>query len=97
LILIVCRLKECKRAYLVQVSRGHSDLRILGEVLRSFRQGSGLSQEGFAEKAGLHRTYIGGVERGERNVTFLTLSRILSAAGVTWTRLAKALDGARRS
>ncbi len=61
-------------------------------MLRQFRERAGLSQEALADRAGLHRTYVGGVERGERNVSFLTLARILKAAGITWTRFARAFD-----
>lgn len=53
-----------------------------------------LSQEELADRAGLHRTYIGSVERGERNPTFVSLGRILEAAGVSWARFARALDRA---
>lgn len=41
-----------------------------------------MSQEDFADAANLHRTYIGGVERGERNVTLLTVWRLAEALGV---------------
>ena len=46
---------------------------ILAENIREYRRVHGLSQETFADQCGLHRTYIGSVERGERNVTLSTL------------------------
>ena len=68
------------------------ELRRLGRVLRAFREQAGLSQEAFADLAGVHRTYVGGIERGERNVTFLTLWKLLDAAEVTWSKFARALQ-----
>lgn len=47
--------------------------------MRELRQGKGLSQEGLAEKAQLHRNYIGSVERGERNVGIDNMERIALA------------------
>jgi transcriptional regulator with XRE-family HTH domain len=55
--------------------------RILGENLRAYRQARGLSQEAFADVLGVHRTYMGSVERGERNVTLRTLERIAERIG----------------
>lgn len=46
---------------------------ILADNIREFRQKYELSQEAFADLCGLHRTYVGSVERGERNVTLSTL------------------------
>ncbi len=46
---------------------------ILADNIREFRQKHELSQEAFADLCGLHRTYVGSVERGERNVTLSTL------------------------
>lgn len=49
---------------------------ILGRNLRAYRQARGLSQEQFAELIGYHRTYVGGLERGERNLTLKAVERI---------------------
>ncbi|WP_370030036.1 helix-turn-helix domain-containing protein [Qipengyuania mesophila] len=54
-------------------------LKGIGLKLRAAREAAGLSQEGLAEKAGLDRTYIGGVERGERNISILSLKKIANA------------------
>lgn len=60
---------------------------ILAENIRSYRHSKGLSQEEMAEKCGLHRTYIGSVERGERNVTLSTLEVLASTLGVSVPQL----------
>ena len=51
----------------------------LGKRIRQRRMQLGLSQERLGEVAGLHRTYIGAVERGEKNLTVVTLCRIANA------------------
>ena len=58
-------------------------VRILSENLRRLRKDRGLSQEKLADRCGLHRTYIGSVERGERNVTLGSLEVIASSLGVS--------------
>lgn len=50
--------------------------RIVGRNLRAYRQQRGLSQEAFADQLGVHRTYMGGLERGERNLTLQSLERL---------------------
>lgn len=53
--------------------------KIAAENVRKYRKEKGLSQEELAARCGLHRTYIGSVERGERNVTLDTLQVIAVA------------------
>jgi transcriptional regulator with XRE-family HTH domain len=50
--------------------------RIVGKNLRAYRLERGYSQEAFADYMGVHRTYFGAVERGERNLTLQTLEKI---------------------
>ena len=56
--------------------------RTVGENLRRLRTERGLSQEAFADQLGFHRTYVGGVERGERNLTLRTIERLADILGV---------------
>lgn len=56
---------------------------IVGINLREIREERGLSQEDFAAVCGLHRNYIGSIERAERNITLDTLSQIASAINVS--------------
>jgi len=55
--------------------------RIFAENLRKARRAKNLSQEELAEVAGLHRTYVGSVERAERNVSIDNMERLAAAAG----------------
>lgn len=50
--------------------------RIAGVNIRAYRKSLGLSQEELADTLGVHRTYMGGVERGERNLTLQSLERL---------------------
>lgn len=71
------------------------DLQRFGTRVRIERERLGLSQEALADLAGLHRTYIGGVERGERNIGLLNVLRIARALRVPATVLLD--DSASRS
>ena len=57
--------------------------RTVGRNLRAHRVARGLSQEAFADVLHVHRTYMGGLERGERNLTLKSLERIAEQLGVT--------------
>ncbi len=56
--------------------------RAVGRNLRALRLERGLSQEEFAHVLGVHRTFMGGVERGERNLTLRTVERLADSLGV---------------
>lgn len=58
-----------------------------GERVRSLRQNRGFSQEGFANHCGLDRTYIGGIERGERNVSLRNIELIAKALEISISEL----------
>lgn len=61
--------------------------RIFAQRLRQIRQIRGLSQEELADIAGLHRTYVGSVERSERNVSIDNMDRLAKALEVDITEL----------
>lgn len=54
-----------------------------GRTVRRLRHGLALSQEDLADRADIHRTYIGGIERGERNPTLTMIVRLSEALGVS--------------
>lgn len=58
-----------------------------GERVRELRLARGLSQEELAFKSGMHRTYLGGVERGERNPSLKNIVAIAEALGITPSQL----------
>lgn len=65
---------------------------IVGENVRKLRLEAGLSQEQLAEHAGLHRTYIGSVERGERNISLINIVKIAKALAVDVSALFENID-----
>lgn len=64
-------------------------LKKLGENLKKFRLQNDLSQEKLAFKAGLDRTYISGIERGERNISIITIQKIAEALKVDMLEIFK--------
>jgi transcriptional regulator with XRE-family HTH domain len=67
-------------------------LKRFGENLREARQRTGLSQEKLAAKAGIDRTYVGGAERGERNVALVNIVRLAEALEIAPADLLGGLD-----
>jgi transcriptional regulator with XRE-family HTH domain len=55
---------------------------IFGEALRELRAASGYSQEALAERAGIDRSYLGGIERGEHNLALINIVKIANALGI---------------
>ena len=66
-----------------------NELKELGKVIREKRKSRGLTQVELAQKAGLDRNYIGMVERGERNPSFLSLQKIAQGLGLTLDEMLK--------
>ena len=62
-----------------------------GKRVRELRTGRGLSQATFAAQCGLDRTYLGGIERGERNVALCNIEAIALAFGLTVSQLTEGL------
>lgn len=60
-----------------------------GDKVRLLRKEKNLSQEELAEKAGLHRTYIGMIERAEKNITLINIEKIADALEISTSELLK--------
>ena len=65
----------------------------VGQRIRNYRTQKGLSQEKLAELSGCHPTYIGQLERGEKNATLESIERITVALGITLSKLFEKLGG----
>ena len=75
------------------VRKHSSELQELGRRIRAARTGLGLTQEGLAYESAIDRSYIGGVERGERNITFVVLCKIAVALKCDIAALTEGLPG----
>lgn len=73
-----------------------NELHRFGARVRELRESLGISQEVLADRAGLHRTYLGGVERGERNIGLLNILRISAALEVPPEELLKSVQSRKR-
>ena len=66
----------------------------LGQRIRELRLAQGHSQESFADKCGVHRTFMGTIERGESNLSFKNILRVSETLGVSLAVLFADLEGA---
>lgn len=77
--------------------RGRSpDHLLLGDAIRARRHELGLSQERLAAEIGMDRTYLAGIERGERNPSYTNLLRIAAALRVPFSQLQAAAEARAR-
>ncbi|WP_428146030.1 helix-turn-helix domain-containing protein [Delftia acidovorans] len=65
-----------------------------GSAVRRFRKDRGWSQEAFADECGIDRSYMGGVERGERNIAMVNIDRVIKALDMQPSEFFKSLDAA---
>lgn len=71
--------------------------KVVGQRIRNYRTGLSWSQERLAEAAGCHHTYIGQIERGEKNATIESVEKIAAAMGVPMSQLFEGLGGQQNS
>lgn len=67
------------------------ELIILGNTIKKLRRRIGISQEALAEEAGIHRTYMGRVERGKQNISALNILKVAKALKVPASKLLEGL------
>jgi transcriptional regulator with XRE-family HTH domain len=70
-----------------KIPRKRKECVAFGKTVRRYRKLAGYSQEALAPQAKIHRTYIGGIERGERNSTLMMIHRLANVLGVTPNKL----------
>jgi len=68
------------------------ELAKFGERVRALRKAAGISQEALANQAQMHRTYLSGIERGERNVSLINIVKIAKALNVSLRELVGDVD-----
>lgn len=71
----------------------HKILNLFGDNVRKYRRLLNISQEELAHKADLHRTYIGMIERAEKNITLVNIEKIANALEVKIEDLLRISDG----
>lgn len=70
-----------------------SEIRVkFGKTLRQLRKKQGVSQEAFADKCDLHRTYISDVERGERNISLENIEKIAKVLNIRISELFREME-----
>ncbi len=74
--------------------KGRADIRErFGFAVKTRREALGLTQEGLADKAGIHRTYLSDVERGTRNLSLVNIERLAKALGLGLSELFGTIEG----
>jgi transcriptional regulator with XRE-family HTH domain len=76
----------------METKRKNAVLKKFGAAVRRYRRMAPLTQEEFADLCGLDRSYLGGVERGERNLTFINVMKICDALKVNPSEILSDLD-----
>lgn len=69
------------------MDREQAYVKALGQAIRELRKAKGYSQEGFADAVGLHRTYMGAIERGEQNLTVKNIVKVADTLEIPPSRL----------
>lgn len=91
---LVCRFIVCNTDIINLMKNNENKLlNSFGTKIQDLRKKSNLSQEGLANLSGLHRTYIGMIERGEKNITLKNIEKIANALNVSLYDLFKDING----
>jgi transcriptional regulator with XRE-family HTH domain len=67
----------------------------LGKIVHRLRKARGFSQERFADKIGVHRTFIGSIERGEQNLSLSSLEKVAGGLGISLSSLFEEIEKER--